>query len=119
MASSLDSAPLVGPAPSADTAELDQLLSGMLMNVQNIRDIRPSQRHVIKQQPDIDVDSIQVRVHLLICMNSLTIRRDGYAKNTPGGGQYRFSAPLDNNAKPFLPLATPSGNTLDHEAEQY
>ena len=41
------------------TAELDQLLSGMLMNVQNIPDIRPSQRH-FQLGDDIDVDSIQV-----------------------------------------------------------
>ena len=41
------------------TAELDQLLSGMLMNVQNIPDIRPSQRH-FQRGNDIDVDSIQV-----------------------------------------------------------
>ncbi len=48
------------PPPSLTaTAELDQLLSGMLMNVQNIPDIRPEHRH-FQRGDDIDVDSIQV-----------------------------------------------------------
>lgn len=46
--------------PSSATDELDQLLSGMLMNVQNIPDIRPEQRHY-QRSDDIDVDSIQVK----------------------------------------------------------
>lgn len=56
-----------GPAtPSlAATAELDQLLSGMLMNVQNIPDVRPELRHV-RRGSDIDIDSIQVSRHLVI-----------------------------------------------------
>lgn len=49
----------VAPPPtSSSTSELDQLLSGMLMNVQNIPDIRPERRAHFRE--DIDVDSIQV-----------------------------------------------------------
>ena len=40
------------------THELDQLLDGMLMNVQNMPDVRPASRRHLHQ--DIDVDSIQV-----------------------------------------------------------
>lgn len=47
------------PSSLTATAELDQLLSGMLMNVQNIPDIRPEHRH-FQPGDDIDVDSIQV-----------------------------------------------------------
>lgn len=43
----------------AATAELDQLLSGMLMNVQNIPDVRPEHRH-LHRGSEIDIDSIQV-----------------------------------------------------------
>ena len=51
-------APSGGPQLAATTSELDQLLTGMLMNVENIPDIRASQtRHLHR---DIDVDSIQV-----------------------------------------------------------
>ena len=46
--------PASAGAASDGLSELDQLLSGMLLNVSNIPDIRPRQR-------DIDVDSIQVR----------------------------------------------------------
>jgi len=76
-----------GSAPcdldGADTAELDQLLSGMLMNVQNIRDIRPSQR-----QPDIDVDSIQVNFDL----SCDTVDRSAAKKGTHSTSKYIYES---------------------------
>ena len=61
MTSSSSSAAGAPPPSLTATAELDQLLSGMLMNVQNIPDIRPEHRHHYHQRgDDIDVDSIQV-----------------------------------------------------------
>jgi hypothetical protein len=73
--SSSSSAP---PPPSLTaTAELDQLLSGMLMNVQNIPDIRPEHRHHYHQRgDDIDVDSIQVypfHIHFILQQRPATV----------------------------------------------
>lgn len=80
------------PPPSLTaTAELDQLLSGMLMNVQNIPDIRPEHRH-FQRGDDIDVDSIQVSKfralstvfsHLLSSPYSMTLPFTPFHHSTP------------------------------------